>query len=106
MADSLQRMQKLQEMLQRQPDDLFLLYALAMEHRKVGNLAEALQYLTRVMEKEPGYCAAYQQAGQIHEQAGNVESARQAYVAGIAAADRAGDRHAKQEMEEALHVIS
>lgn len=105
MSDNSSRMQKLQEMLQRQPDDVFLLYAVAMEHRKAGNLSESLRFLARVVEKDATYCAAYHQAGQIHEQMGNIELARQAYRAGIAAAERSGDRHARQEMEDALQSI-
>ena len=30
------RMQKLQSMLQRDPNDTFLLYAIALEHKKAG----------------------------------------------------------------------
>jgi Flp pilus assembly protein TadD len=99
------RMQKLREMLEREPDDLFLLYALSMEHKKAGNHSEALKLLHRVQQKDPGYCVAYQQAAQVHEQAGDVAAARQAYRDGIAAAEKKGDHHAKEEMQAALSML-
>ena len=61
------RMSKLRAMLERQPNDTFLLYAVALEHKKAHQADEALRYLGRVLEQDPGYCVAYHQAGLIHE---------------------------------------
>jgi predicted Zn-dependent protease len=105
MAVTSDRMQKLQQMLEREPNDTFLLYALALEHKKGGAYADALDYLSRVLQKDPGYCVAYQQAGQVHELAGDNEAARRAYQDGIAAALRKGDHHAAEEMQSALQML-
>ena len=48
-------MRQLQRMLERQPDDPFLLYGMAMEHKKAGDAARALDYLGRVTQKDPNY---------------------------------------------------
>ncbi len=98
-------MKSLQTMLQKEPDDLFLLYAIAMEHKKAGDFADALRYLDQVVKKDALYCVAYQQAAQVHEMAGDVEAARRSYRDGIAAALRKGDLHAKEEMEGALAML-
>jgi Tfp pilus assembly protein PilF len=98
-------MLKLEQMLERQPDDVFLLYALGLEHKKMGSYSEALRFLSRVILKDPGYCVAYHQAALVHESAGDVDAARKAYRDGIAAADRKGDAHAKEEMQAALSLI-
>jgi tetratricopeptide (TPR) repeat protein len=100
-----ERMQSLQRMLQKEPDDLFLLYAIGLEHKKAGEFADALEYLDRVLKKDPLYCVAYQQMGQVHEMAGDVEAAKRAYRDGIASALRKGDLHAKEEMEGALAML-
>ncbi len=100
-----ERMQKLDQMLQREPDDLFLLYALAMEHRKFDNHAEAKRLLAQVIARDQNHCAAHHQLAQVHESASDKEAARQAYRAGIEAAVRAGNKHAKYEMEQALAAI-
>ena len=98
-------MQSLQRMLQKEPDDLFLLYAIALEHMKASEFAHAVAYLERVLKKDPLYCVAYQQMAQVHELAGDVAAAQKAYQDGIAAAGRKGDLHAKEEMESALAML-
>ena len=100
------RMRQLQQMLQRQPNDAFLLYGVAMEHKKAGDSAQALEYLARVTQKDPNYCYAYYQRGLVHESQGDTEAARLAYREGLEAADRAGDAHARGEIEAALDMLS
>jgi Tfp pilus assembly protein PilF len=100
-----ERLQKLQAMLAREPNDTFLLYGVALEYKKYNELAKALEYLDRVIELDPGYCYAYHQRGLIHEQRGDTEAARRSYRDGIAAAKRKGDAHAQGEIEAALEMI-
>jgi tetratricopeptide (TPR) repeat protein len=99
------RLEKLQAMLQRQPDDAFLLYGIAMEMKKSGSYEEALNYLTKVIAVDPGYCYAYFQQGQVNEAKGDMESAKRAYRAGLIAAEKKGDAHAKDEIAGALSMI-
>lgn len=99
------RLQKLQQMLVREPNDLFLLYALAMEQKKLGAHTDALGCLARVLEIDPSYHVAHFQSAQVHELLGDLQSARSAYRAGIEAARRKGDGHAAQEMQAALSAI-
>ena len=99
------RLEKLQGMLEKSPGDTFLLYALALEHRKAGDMQSALKYLDSVIQHDWGYCYAYHQKGQILEAGGDLESARQAYQQGIDAAQRKGDEHARQEIAAALSMI-
>ncbi len=70
------RMKQLLTMLEREPDDAFLLYGLAMENKKAGNSAEALALLDRVTAVDPGYCYAYHQKGLLHESLDDVQSGR------------------------------
>src|SRR5712671_3730652 len=94
-----ERMASLLRMLQKEPDDLFLLYAIALEHKKAREFADALKCLGEVLKRDALYCVAYQQAAQVHEMAEDVPAAKQAYRDGIAAASRKGDQHAREEME-------
>ena len=100
-----ERMKSLQAMLQKEPNDLFLLYAIALEHKKAAEFADALRYLAEVLKRDALYCVAYQQAAQVHEMAGDVEAAKISYRDGIAAATRKGDQHAREEMEAALGML-
>ena len=105
MAEPSERMRKLQAMLQKQPDDTFLLYGLALEYKKANDPARAVEFLDRVIRLDPGYCYAYHQKGLIHESTGDVESARRSYREGVEAAARKGDLHAQQEIAAALEMI-
>ena len=100
-----ERMQTLRQMLEKTPDDAFLLYAIALEHKKLSEFPQALDYLKRVLEKDPAYAVAYHQAGLVHELAGDLEAARKSYRDGMAAAEHKGDLHAREEMHAALMLI-
>ena len=99
------RLDKLAKMLEREPNDTFLIYGLALEHKKLGNTDEALKLLDRVITLDPGYCYAYHQKGLTFESTGDNEAAKSAYRAGISAAKQKGDAHAQGEIEAALSMI-
>jgi tetratricopeptide (TPR) repeat protein len=92
------RREKLEEMLKSSPDDPFLHYGLAMEHRTAGAMELALAELQKVLELDPDYVAAYFHRGQFLAEQGAVEPARQTLQRGIEVARRTGDEHAAQEM--------
>lgn len=92
-------------MLAKSPNDPFLLYGIAMEHKKAGDAARALDFLERTIGTDPGYCYAYYQQGQVREMAGDEAGSREAYRAGIAAAKKKGDAHALSELEAALDLL-
>jgi Tfp pilus assembly protein PilF len=98
-------MQKLLAMLEKTPEDTFLLYGVAMEHKKAGETARAVDFFNRVIRIDPGYCYAYHQRGLVYESSGDLESARQSYREGIAAARNKGDAHAGEEIAAALAMI-
>jgi Tfp pilus assembly protein PilF len=92
-------------MFERDPNDTFLTYAIALEHKKAGHHAEAIEWFHKVLAKDPSYCVAYHMAGQTHEDAGEIDAAKRAYRDGIAAAAKCGDAHAMGEMQAALNFI-
>jgi tetratricopeptide (TPR) repeat protein len=104
MAES-ERMQKLLLMLEKSPGDTFLLYAVAMEHKKAGDMVRAVDAFDRVIQLDWGYLYAYHQKGLALEAVGNVEAAKAAYRTGMDAATRKGDAHAREEIGAALSMI-
>jgi len=100
-----ERVQKLKEMLEKSPQDSFLLYALAMEYKKQGDGPAAIELLDKVILHEPGYCYAYYQKGQILESLGDSPAAARVYRQGIDAAVIKGDGHAREELAAALALI-
>ena len=92
-------------MLAKTPADAFLTYALAIEHRKAGEADEALRLFDRTAELDANYAYAHFQRGQMFEERGDVPSARAAYAAGVAAAQRGGDAKGAGEIGGALAAL-
>lgn len=103
MAD--ERLKKLTAMLSKQPQDTFLLYGIALEHRKAGRTTQAIEFLDQVIALDEDYCYAYYQKGQIFEENDDPEPARQAYQRGLEAAQKKGDSHASFELQTALDLL-
>ena len=77
------RMKQLQTMLEKEPNDTFLLYGLALEFKKTGDPKAAVEHLDRVIGLDPGYCYAYHQKGLIFESTSDAEAAK----AGVSGGD-------------------
>jgi Flp pilus assembly protein TadD len=92
------RLEKLQGMLQDSPEDLFLNYALAMEHVSGGRKDDALAAFRRVLTIDPNHSAAWFQQAQLLAGAGDVAGARESATRGVAAAKVQGDQHAVEEI--------
>ena len=99
------RLRQLQQMLDKTPQDTFLLYGIAMEHKKAGDAARAVEFFDRVIQLDPGYCYAYHQRGLVHESTGDLEAAKRSYREGVEAAIRKGDAHAQGEIQAALEMV-
>jgi tetratricopeptide (TPR) repeat protein len=99
------RQKHLEELLKIEPNDPFLRYGLAMEHKKAGRLDQALEWFGKTLEADATYCYAWYQQGQVHQARGEVEAARSVYERGIAAARQCNDNHAAGEMQAALDEL-
>lgn len=100
------RLHALEAFLQKDPDDVFTRYLLALEYRKLERLATAITLLEQICQKSPPYVPAYFQLGQCYEQIGKYDEARQTYRSGIQVARQAGDFHAATEMQAALDMLA
>jgi tetratricopeptide (TPR) repeat protein len=92
------RREQLEQLLQTDPDDVFLNYALAVACVAEGDLAAGLERFDRVVELDPAYVAAYFQKGQALAAARQTEAARHVLRRGIEVARNTGDAHAAAEM--------
>jgi predicted Zn-dependent protease len=99
------RAEQLRKLLEKTPGDTFLLYALALELKKLDDKAGALDYLARTITIDPHYHYAYYQQGQILESQGETEAAKAAYDAGIARAGKVGDGKALGELNAARDLL-
>jgi tetratricopeptide (TPR) repeat protein len=99
------RRQVLEEFAAAHPNDAFARYGLALECAKGGDHEAAIAHLRQLLAEHPDYVAGYQQLGQVLARLARSEEARQALTAGIAAAQRTGNQHARTEMEALLSEL-
>ena len=99
------RLEQILKMLEKTPNDAFLLYGAALEIKKSGDHAQAIAYLDRTLAVDAGYCYAYYQKGHSQEELGDTDAAAATYRAGIAAARRVGDTKAEGELSQALSIV-
>ena len=99
------RRQMLEEFVGKKPDDAFSRYGLALECMKDGDSAAAERHFRALIERNPDYIPGYQMYGQFLAREECKEEARKVLTAGIAAADKAGNQHARSEMEALLNEL-
>src|SRR5690348_10973798 len=99
------RVEMLKEILAENPNDAFARYGLAMEYANAGNSSAALKEYEAIVAANPEYVPAYQMAGQLLMNQGRDEDARAWLEKGIAAARKAGNRHAESEMQGMLDTL-
>jgi tetratricopeptide (TPR) repeat protein len=102
---SIDRISKLQEFLQQQPSDPFLQHALALEWVKLEKDDEAEKLFSQVLENHPDYVGSYYHLGKLLERNGRMEDATGIYQKGMAAAKKAGDNHAYNELQGAYEDL-
>lgn len=92
-------------MLQDDPKDVFLRYALAMELDSAGLLAESLAAYQQLMADQPPHVPSFFRAGQLLARMGESPQAAQTLQRGIEWARDQGDMHAAEEMNELLQSL-
>jgi Tfp pilus assembly protein PilF len=99
------RIEALQGFLRQDPNDSFSRYALALEHVKAGQFADARREFETVRDKDPGYVATYFQLGQLYRSMGLRHDAEKTFRTGVTVAAKAGDAHTQSELEGALESL-
>lgn len=99
------RAELLRTFIAQRPDDPFPKYALAQELKNAGQLDEACQAFAAMLDRHADYVPAYLHAGNTLVALGRAAEARDIYRRGIEVAGRAGDTHARGELEGALALL-
>ncbi|MGQ0627197.1 MAG: hypothetical protein ACT4PL_03750 [Phycisphaerales bacterium] len=92
------RLAKLEKLLALDGRDTFVLYALAQEHGTAGDHGRAIEFYDRTLAVDPTYCYAYFHKARCQQQVGAIGPARETVRDGIAAAHRAADSKALNEL--------
>lgn len=102
----MERVEKLKEFLNGNPDDSFLKHALALEYIKTGDDSAARLLFEEILEKDPAYIGSYYHLAKLFERSGSMEMAVKWYEKGMEAAKAAGDQHALNELRMACEEIN
>lgn len=97
------RLTKLLEFLQSDPNDPFVLYALATEYNTANETEKALEYYLKLTAEHPGYVGTYYHLGKLYEKLQETEKAIEIYQKGMAAARTKRDMHAFSELQGAYN---
>ena len=100
------RLGMLRKMAAAKPDEPFPAYGLAMELTKQGQLDEARATFAALVERLPDYVPCYLMYGNLLVSMGVRDDAAAVFGAGIDAAKRTGDDHARSELQGALDELA
>lgn len=99
------RLELVENMLKKNPKDVFLNYAAALEYLKRERIEKAQEFFSRVIEIDKNYVPAYYQLGKIYEQHDQVSKAIVTYQKGRTIASKQDDQKTLGELTEALMIL-
>lgn len=97
------RLTKLLEFLANDPNDPFVLYALATEYNSSNDQEKAFGYYHKLVEEHPTYVGTYYHLGKLYEKNQQKQEAIDIYKKGMQAARMKNDNHAFSELQGAYN---
>jgi Tfp pilus assembly protein PilF len=99
------RIEKLKEFLEANPQDSFLNHALALEYVKKGDDEEARRLFERVLNHDEHYIGSYYHLAKLLERNDQKQAAILWYEKGMQMARETGDNHAYNELRMAYEDL-
>ena len=100
------RLEEIKAILEQNPSDPFVRYALALEYKNLGMHEQAHQTFTELEKLHPEYVPAYLMHGNLLVQMKQKQQARQIFQMGILRSQTARNQHALGELNQALEQLS
>ncbi len=92
------RLQQLFSLLEQNPKDSFVRFALAKEYENTGDHEKALEFYLNLLKDDPDYVGAYFHLAELYAQGNQTEEAMKIYNTGIQVAQKLSDHHALSEL--------
>lgn len=96
------RLQKLETFLIEDPNDTFILFAIAKEYENAGDLARALEFYLKLKNTDANYVGLYYHLGKLFARQNETDLAIETYEAGMKISKVANDTHAFNELRGAM----
>ncbi|MBY0542443.1 MAG: tetratricopeptide repeat protein [Sphingobacteriaceae bacterium] len=100
------RLNKLLEFLDNDPNDSFILYALATEYNSLNDIEKAFNYYLKLVNEHPNYVGTYYHLGKLYEKQGEKDKAIDIYQKGMLIARSKRDMHALSELQGAYNTAA
>ena len=97
------RIKQLEDFLQKEPDDSFLNYALAIEYIGINEKSKAKDIFENIIKRDPDYTATYYHLGKLFQEEKNVDRAEEIYQEGIRLTRMRKEQHKLAELQTALN---
>lgn len=99
------RLDQLLVMLNEEPQDAFLRYAVAIEYAANENYGEAISRIESLINDKPEYLGAFYKLGQLYEQVAQNEKAIEVYRRGALIARKQGNTKTLGEINTAIDLL-
>jgi tetratricopeptide (TPR) repeat protein len=99
------RLDQLLEMLEKEPKDSFLRYAIATEYVRLNNTEKALEYYLAILRDDENYVGTYYHLGKLYERIQRGGDAESTYKKGMEIARRLGNTHAFAELQQVFNKL-
>lgn len=93
------RKEQLERLIVENPNDTFVLFALAKEYQKEDDLEKSAQLFEKLLVVDRKYIGAYYHLGKTYEQLNEVKKALNIYETGILVAQELNNLHALSELK-------
>ena len=94
------RIEQIKALIEDEPHDAMLHFALGNEHFQLAQYPEAIEALTAAIEIDPEYAFVYIQLAEAYEKSGRIVQARQTVDAGRGPAARNGDPNLMRQLDD------
>lgn len=101
----MERIQKLMEFLEKNPQDSFLKHALGLEYKKIQQTDKALEIWQVLLNDDPNYVGTYYHIAHLLLELGRTKEAIQYFEKGMEIAHQLKDRHAYAELKAAYDEL-
>ena len=99
------RLAQLLHLLRQDPDEPFLLFAIAKEEEKRSDDIAAATYYQRLVDEHPDYLATYYHFGKCLERQNRLTEAASIFKKGLDVAELQKDLHTRGELQSALDLL-
>lgn len=95
------KIEQLLALKKENPDEPFILYALAMEYEKINSFETAESYYQLLINEHPDYAGTYYHYAQLLERMNSTNLAQSIYEKGLLVLKQKNDLHLYNELNEA-----